>query len=86
MDYTELTQTDQYRMLQARLKRYEQQHYDATINLAVLPGTADETPQRLAALTRQVADLETSAATVKGMLDKLPVPTAPTRPGPPLPG
>lgn len=72
MDYTVLTPENQAQMLTARLRQYEQQHYDATINQALLPGTADENPQRMAQLATQIADLAKSIATVKAMLGELP--------------
>lgn len=75
MDYTELTADDQYRMLQSRLKQYEQHHLDATMNL----GAAEATGKTREAeqFTAQIAELELVAGLVRARLAGMTPPEQP---------
>lgn len=80
MEYTELTPDDEYRMLQSRLKQYEQRHFDATLNrdAATATGKTREVEQ----LSQVIADLEAVAGLTRERLAEMPPPstTVATRP------
>lgn len=69
MEYTELATDEQYRMLAARLKQYEQRHFDASLNLAAAEAT--DKPQQAAELKAQIDDLEVVAGLTRDRLETM---------------
>lgn len=72
-------------LLTQALKHAEQQHYDATLNLQMLPGTTDGTDVAIAAVTALIADLDKTIPPLRAKVAALPTPAAPGPPGPPRP-
>lgn len=78
MEYTELSSDDQYRMLEARLKQYEQRHFDATLNVAAAEATGKT--REAETLAAQVAEFEVVAGLVRERLKSMDPPAEPERP------
>jgi hypothetical protein len=72
MEYDTFTQADQYRLLHAKLRSFEAQHYEASVNLeiakAAMTGTAATSFEKTA------AEAAAAIGVVREALARLPVP------------